>query len=176
MRETLRHREAFEFYYSLGNRRTLVAVSRHDGSCVRAVAKWSVVFGWQDRVHQRDTENAKRLAAKTDAAVVSTKAQYRGIIRGAIDKWVEEFKLKKIEVDTVMDLERLVKLDLLLMGEATERSEHDISNLSDTELHSRLAGLLARYGQEGSLGSAPGTRTSAESPGLDGMDGGSSEN
>lgn len=125
MKETLKQKEAFELYYSLGDKRSLMSVACQCGVSERTVARWSKLFNWQERVEQRDIENARRLEEKTNETVVATKANYRKIIKAAIGRWVKRFQGGEIDVESVWDLERLVKLDLLLMGEPTDRSEHE---------------------------------------------------
>src|SRR5579871_2861172 len=147
MKETLRHKEAFEYYYSLGHDRNLDSVALHHGVTKRSVAAWSKSFEWQARIVQRDQENARRLQQKTDEKIVNVKALYRKVVGSAISDFVNRLKAGEIEVDSVTDLERLVKLDLLLMGEATETHAHrfeveevlGIDRLSDAELRQRLA-------------------------------------
>ena len=123
MKETLRHQEAFEYYYTLGEKRSITTVSHKYNVSRPAVAKWSGAFNWQERIEQRDMENARRLEKKTNNTIVNEKAHYRKIIKASINTFVEKLKARKIEVDSIQDIERLIKLDLLLMGEATERDE-----------------------------------------------------
>jgi len=145
MKETLRHREAFEYYYSLGHDRSLTSVALQCGISERSVAAWSKAFDWQARIEQRDQENARRIQQKTDETIVGVKAKYRKVIGAAISDFVARLKAGQIVVDSVSDLERLVKLDLLLMGEATETHAHRVEevlgfdNLDDAELRQRLA-------------------------------------
>ena len=123
MKETLRHREAFEYYYSLGNKRSLLQVAEKFDVTVQAVGKWSVAHNWQERIEQRDIENGRRLEKKTDDTIIETKARYRKIIKACIARGVELIKTGKIKPETIQDLERLIKTDMLLIGEATERNE-----------------------------------------------------
>lgn len=133
MKETLRHREAFEYYYGLGQSRSLVAVASHFGVSERTVARWSKNFAWQERIEQRDIENAKHLEKKTNELVVNEKANYRKIIKAAIGDFVKRMAAGDVTVNSVSDLERLVKLDLLLMGEATENNTIEISVTVDED-------------------------------------------
>ena len=131
MQETLRHRDAFEFYYSLGDSRSLPQVAQRFTVSERSVKKWSRVFGWQDRVAERDAKNAEKLAKKTDTTIVAQKAKYLQVVRAAIVGLVEAHTDRATgklvfpcgKGGPAADYERLVKLDLLLSGEATERTD-----------------------------------------------------
>lgn len=116
--ESLKHKESFEYYYTLGDKRSIPKVAQKYSVSVAAVKKWSRAFNWQERVEQRDIENAKRLEKKTDAVIVNEKAKYRAVIKEAFAKFEENLKKGKVAVETVQDAERLVKLDLLIMGES----------------------------------------------------------
>ena len=121
MTETLQHREAFEYYYSLGEHRNLSSVAIHFKFSERSLAKWSKEFNWQERILQRDIEIGKKLEKKTNTTVLNEKAKYRELIKNAIAG------MGDIKVESVKDYETLVKLDLLLMGEATEESKITIA-------------------------------------------------
>ena len=116
MIETIRHKEAFEYYYALGSSRSIPQVCQNLSVSIPAVKNWSKAFNWQDRVIQRDIENSKQLEIKTNKFVIDEKENYRKIIRDAI-RGREILNAKNIK-----DLEILVKLDLLLMGEAIDQN------------------------------------------------------
>jgi len=65
MKETLKHREVFEFYYSIGDKRNLSSVAVQYKFSERSIAKWSKLFNWQERIEQRDIEIGKELEKKT---------------------------------------------------------------------------------------------------------------
>lgn len=144
MKEALKHREAFEYYYSLGASRNLASVAVQCEVSEKSVATWSKAFDWQARIEQRDLENSRRIQKTTDDTVVAVKARYRKIVQTAIGDFVKRMKDGEIAVTSIMDLERLIKMDLLLMGEATESHAHKIEEtfglgtLNDTELTERL--------------------------------------
>ena len=135
MKEKLRHIEAFEYYYSLGDKRNLSSVAIHYKFSERSIAKWSKNFHWQERIEQRDIENAKSLEKKTNKIVVNTKADYRAEIKTQLNilKAILNNAIKDIKAGNIIDVnntgqlkdivncyEKLGKLDLLMMGEATE--------------------------------------------------------
>ncbi len=137
MRETLRHQEAFDLYYSMGEKRSCGKVGVKLGFSETSVLKWRKAFNWEKRVEQRDIDTAKKMQAKTDKAVLNTKADYRQMIQDnikmtralmatMIDPATKKLKAG-IAAKSINDydklsatLERLVKLDLGLIGERAE--------------------------------------------------------
>jgi nitrate reductase NapAB chaperone NapD len=153
MKETPRHIKAFELYYAMGENRSLENLHQkypNDTPKIDALKKWSKAFNWQQRVEQRDIENSKALEDKlkpqTNKTIVNTKADYRaeiktqlGILKAILNQAIKDIKEKRIikvantnELkDVVNSYEKLSKLDLLMMGEATERSEDISINFKD---------------------------------------------
>lgn len=123
MNETLRHTEAFEHYYSSGAKRSYDATATEFGVTKGTIYNWAKSFDWHNRIEQRDIENARRLEKKTNDTVVNTKAKYRKIIKALIGKAVSKINNGTLDPDSIQDIERLMKIDLLLIGEATERTE-----------------------------------------------------
>lgn len=147
MRETLRHSEAFEYYYALGNKRNLLQVAKHFVVAIQTANSWSRKFSWQERVRLRDTENTKTLiksiAKQTNKSIVNRKADLLKVaeysIFGPKHYW-ERLLRGEVRLENASDLEKISKLVLLLLGEATERSEHEdkhvlnLDTLTDEEL------------------------------------------
>lgn len=125
--ENLEQKEAFEYYYSLGQGRSIPPVAKKFGKSNRTVYEWSRKFNWQERVEQRDIEIGRRLEEKTIDTVVNEKARYRKIIKLAIAEFVKNLQAGKVKADNIMDLERLIKLDLTLMGEPSEINQNSHS-------------------------------------------------
>jgi hypothetical protein len=146
----------------MGAGRSLASLTGDCQVSEKSLKRWSKEFDWQARIEQRDLENARRLQKATDDTVVAVKAKYRKIVQAAIGKFVQGLQADAVEVASITDLERLIKLDLLLMGEATDKTEHahsleerfDFDALSDTELRQRMADTLHRLAH-GSLPALP---------------------
>lgn len=135
MIETLRHRDAFEFYYISGDKRSLTSVAHKFNISKQSVTKWNKNFNWQKRVEQRDIENAKLLEKKTNKIVVNSKADYRaeiksqmGILKALLNKVIKDIKnnigfdisnVKELN-DIMNSYDKLCKLDLSIMGESLE--------------------------------------------------------
>ena len=137
--DSLTRQRAFDHYYSCGSDRSLAKTGEYLGIHVRTITNWSKTDNWQTRIQQRDIENARRMEEKTNEAITDIRADYRKIIKATIADYIKKLKTGEVSVGTVTDFERLVKLDLLLMGEATEKSSSDVKvqrveDLSDDEL------------------------------------------
>lgn len=128
-KETLKMAQAFEYYYTLGDDRSLGKVAEHFGVTQTTIENWSTSFNWQERVYQRDMSVAQRMQEKTVKEIANTKANYRKIISVAVKEFVKKLTRSDeeggcaVDLTKIQDLERLVKLDLLLMGEITERKD-----------------------------------------------------
>jgi hypothetical protein len=144
-RENMEQKEGFEYYYSLGNDRNLQKVADEFEKAYRTIAEWSRQFNWQERVRERDDEVGEKLKEKSIDTVVEEKAKYRKIIKLAVTEFVKEMQNGNIKPQNIMDLERLIKLDLTLMGEPAEVSEtknsHNIT-AEDRDAVNNLAGEL----------------------------------
>jgi hypothetical protein len=115
--ETLEQAKAFDYYYSLGKDRNLKRVAKRAKKSLATIKNWSRQHKWPEHVEQRDSKNAKKIMEKTDELILNTKEEYRELIKKAVDKYFQDFLAGKLAVKNIQDFERLVKLDLQLMGE-----------------------------------------------------------
>lgn len=58
---------------------------------------------------------------------VEQKKKYRALTSQLMSKAVEDIESGKIAVKSVEDVERLVKLDMLLLGEPTDKMENGVN-------------------------------------------------
>lgn len=136
MIETPKHLIAFEKYLGMGENRSFTELARAMSCSRTSVKNWANAFAWKERVNLRDIENAKEIAKKTDRTIIATKARYRRdienhlrLIKATILTAVDPAtKTLKVATKTPSDInaltlsyDRLAKLDLLLIGEDTER-------------------------------------------------------
>ena len=138
MIEKLRHREAFEYYYSLGDNRTHTAVAEKFTVSRQSVVKWAKQFNWQLRVQQRDIENSKSIEKRTNNEVINAKADFRKTIfaihqtlKKNLNEFIKENEI--IQITGIKDLEKVViildklaRLDMGLVGENIENLSPDI--------------------------------------------------
>ena len=123
-KENSLQKEAFEIYYHLGDKRSLKAVAEKIERTERTVAGWSRAFNWVDRVKQREIEDARNMGGNAlNSQTTDVKTRYRILMNNLIAKASVKIAKGELAIRNVQDLERVVKLDLLLMGEATDRED-----------------------------------------------------
>ena len=130
-------KEAFEIYYHLGDKRSLKKVAEKVDRTERTVAGWSRAFNWVDRCKQREIEDVRNQTldkATLNAETTEIKTRYRIMINNLMAKASKKIADGSLGIKNVSDYERMVKLDLLLMGESTERAETVGSVSGTTEL------------------------------------------
>lgn len=123
--EHLKHLEAFNYYYSLGDNRTIQAVCDHFGYKKYTVQKWRRIFNWNDRVKERDREIYYRMQEELDDQIYEDKKTYRNLIKASLQTYIQNLKDGKIDVRRVKDFDTLVQLDLSLMGLLDSGSRDD---------------------------------------------------
>ena len=166
MKENPNHIKVFELYYTMGSNRSLAKLYQkypNDMPKLVTLKSWSKAFNWQQRVEQRDIENNKALEDKlkpeTNKAIVNSKADYRaeiktqmGILKALLNNVIQDIKDKNIftvkcvnELEKVVNsYEKLCKLDLLIMGESTERGELKIGIDAKQKLIERINQIVKK--------------------------------
>lgn len=138
MTETLRHKDAFEFYYALGEKRSYKQVAERFGTSKTTVYNWANRYNWAERIEQRDIEIARQLEQKTNTTITNEKARYRTIIKRAIHQFAKKLDQGDVDISSVNDLDKLIKLDLLLMGEPTERTDGKVNNQYEYDIKQQI--------------------------------------
>ncbi|TMS41018.1 MAG: hypothetical protein FGO69_09670 [Methanobacterium sp.] len=126
--ESLKNIEAFEYYYSLGDKRSCSKVAGKFHVSERTVYNWSSWYNWQERLKHRNIEHANKIDEQTNTSIIEAKTKYLTIINDIVDVFRTKLNAGEIRVGSVNDLERLVKLEMLLRdGELP--SEEKIVNI-----------------------------------------------
>lgn len=133
----------FEKYYALGENRSLKELAAITGHTSGRLQKWRRKYNWESKVVRRDIEVAAILKARSINSIVNVKIEYSGIIHQLVKEMLDNIheynekvrianKKAKNPKDLVAyktliysadDFEKLVKLDLLMRGDVTERKE-----------------------------------------------------
>lgn len=143
----IKYLEAFEYYYSLGAKRTLPKVAEHFGYSVSLVNSWSQKYKWKDKADERDLANMKIVEEEDNKAYVESMRKYRKITEASITQYVNNLKNKKVAINTTKDYDRLVRLDLELSDRLGKNNLNKLALLAekagDSGLESILNKLLA---------------------------------
>ena len=141
MKESARHLDAFEYFFSLGDKRTLHSVCIKFAVSRVSVSKWRKLFNWDERIDKRNKDIASKIAKKTDTSIIKDKAQYVNLMKAFVADAVNRFRgepevfkcvnckhdniitRSRLKCNSIFDVERAIKLHLLLVGEATEITE-----------------------------------------------------
>tara|TARA_R100000808_G_C2115447_1_gene128232 strand:- start:451 stop:1059 length:609 start_codon:yes stop_codon:yes gene_type:complete len=144
---------AFNFYYSMGSRRSYKKVAEMFNVDVALVKQWASDLNWRMRVTETDMDMRRKVNNELMGELQSIKVKYKRMILNLLDTAFDDILEGDLKVSSIADLERIVKLNLLIDGEATERrettilsqTEDEYKNLSRAELENILE---AEYEQE----------------------------
>jgi hypothetical protein len=129
-KETLKQKEAFEYYFLLGETRTHKKVAQKFKVSIQTIKRWSSLFRWKIRIQEREARLAEQLQKRIEGRIAKIREENLKIIEAAKIKFIENLKAGMVDPNTIQDLERLIKLELLNLGEATERTENRITVIS----------------------------------------------
>lgn len=145
--ETLRQKQIFDIYYSLGDKRSLEKLNEtlkntpeysDKTPSLDTLKSWSKKFNWQERIQQRDAEISKGLEKKINQDIINEKAEHRKLIKAILNElkrslieYQNEIKegIEPAKIETIKDLkdisqiiDTLIKLDLNILGEPLTQS------------------------------------------------------
>ena len=126
MRETPRIAQMFEYYYALGEDRTLQKVSDHFDVSRQSITKYAREFSWSDRVYERDTQIMKELRDQNSDDIKETMESYRKVIKASVADYISRLKNKKVRVESVRDFVKLVELEMKICGFESQLFEEKI--------------------------------------------------
>lgn len=116
--------EAFMAYYQLGDERSLAKVAEKIGRPLKTVEVWSRKFQWYKKVAQLDLQIVEQMRSKAVKDFVKQRIQYQKLVNNLIAKsFREDTKELLLKPKNISDLVMLIKTNLLLGGEPTEREE-----------------------------------------------------
>jgi hypothetical protein len=134
------HKRAFETYYGMGHARSLTKVAKKIKMSVSVVKLWSREFDWQTRVDERERDVARVMAKSSIQAEADTRLRNKQLLQLALVQIAKQLAEGKVRV-TLADLDRLVRLEQFLEGQADSRQEiiaRDLRGKSTEELREML--------------------------------------
>jgi len=132
MREKQKHIDAFDEFYTLGGVASDENVRYLSGKCQvseRTIWRWYKKLGWKERVHLRNIEVNKEVEKETNSTLVANKAKYLTYVHKLFDDWKRRVDSGEVpvEIKSVSDVDKIVKLALHLQDEPTDKiaTEHN---------------------------------------------------
>lgn len=122
LRQSERHAQAFEFWVALGADRTYAEVARRFQVSVQSIGTWSRAFDWEKRLSEREKIVQDLVAQKAVEDEAKSRADALKICRAVQVRFAESLN-RGTALIGAGDFEKAVKLELLLRGKATDRTE-----------------------------------------------------
>jgi hypothetical protein len=133
--EQQHHREAFEMYYMMNpDKRSMREVARQVGKAASTVQGWAKAFNWEERVQVRDAQVARQfseLQQRNNDTLVEIKASFHKVLKALIADAIESIKKKRLGIEDVNDLLKVMKLDLELLGEEDRKAQAQLNDLTE---------------------------------------------
>jgi len=150
MREEQKHREAFEHYFTLrqtGHNITeaVQQVANKFGYNETTIWKWKKRFRWDEKESIRAAEVDRKVSERMNEKLVDFKVNYLVLLNDLVSDVIQRRQEKgkySFTIRTISDLERVIKLSLLLHGEATDKVEEDVRHEYDPELIRKIGRKL----------------------------------
>ena len=139
--------KAFQHYYAMGEKRDLTVLAQMTGIPKSELKAWEKRYNWRRRIDALDSKVIQYIDEKFADLYSETKAICTQTIFDLLRTAQEDIEAGHIRITSIKDLETIVKMDMLLKGEATERRESknlvvslkkDMKNMSAEELNEIL--------------------------------------
>jgi len=169
------HERAFEYYFSLGERRSYRAVAQEFGVSESTVKLWGRSLRWKQRLRERDLAVAREVASRTITDEVSHRERNLKIVQMAMVKLAKAVADGRVKM-TMGDLDKLIRLEAFLRDEPDSRQElvfADLKHKSREEIREMIKEemetlKLLEHKAPGASWEFPGTKTTEKTDRQDG--------
>lgn len=120
------HIQAFEHYYSQGPERTYGDTARTFKVSRSAIYQWATKYDWHNRIRERNKRLVDELDKKCILDAIATRFKYKKQIEGLLDTFFRSIKKDQSIIKSIDDMERLVRLSLLLVGQSLEQKGEEV--------------------------------------------------
>jgi len=142
---------AFDFYVSLGPTRTYEAVAAHFGVSRPGVSKKATKERWSERLDKIELEVQERIDERLVGEMEDMRLRHMKTVRammGRALKGLQQFPLTN-GMEAIRAAEMTIKLERLIVGEASERTEVSVEQVIKGEME---RWLVAKEPAAASLG------------------------
>ena len=128
--------DAFEYYASMGPQRSYKLVADHYGVTKRAVTKHATGENWSERLQEIERQARKRTDEKLVVAAVDMRDRHLKTVKAMQARALEAIRQYPLStgMEAMRAAESAIKLERLIVGEASERTEMNIEEVTRREL------------------------------------------
>ncbi len=132
--------DAFELYVGLGPHRSYQAVADHYGVTKRAITKVAVREGWTERLEKVQREARKESDRKLAEAMGEMHERHLKILKAMSARALTALREYPLSsgMEAMRGAERVIKLERLIMGEPSERTEVTVEEITKQEIRELL--------------------------------------
>ena len=109
------HKQAFEFYYGLGSKRSYKAVAERFDVSASTIKNWSRSFRWRERIDEKDSAVTREMVDQTSQQTVEQHERNLKIVQTGLMRTAKDIAEGKVKV-RMQDLERLMLLEHRLLS------------------------------------------------------------
>lgn len=133
MNEKLSHKEAFEYYYNLGDKRSIEAVANEYKKAVKTIYKWSTTFKWKERVKERDELIGQKMAESNIKRVVEARETFLNILELTVQNYAKNLAIGEVNIKSGFEIVKVMDKYMELLGEGKENKTEININTGVTE-------------------------------------------
>ena len=142
MAMSLKSKEAFKYYCSLGPKRSIYTVAKEFGVSQSTVRNWSIKDKWDEACKALDNNNIlsnnvavdNKKDINIDDESIRTFKSYRKIINASVIEYLNNLKDGKIKITKPKDLENLINVDVLLYDKIQEYYKNKPVNNDNSDI------------------------------------------
>lgn len=132
MKEQPKHIDAFHYFFALTEKGysitdSVETTADHCNVTPRTLWNWYKKFHWEEKADKKRAKIIKEMEKKENKTLAENKAAYLNIVHKVMDNAIKK-NLKDTEINSVSDLDKTIKLALLLQNAPTEVTKNDNVN------------------------------------------------
>lgn len=131
--ESLRHLKAFEYWISLGDKRTYKSVAEEFKVSECTIFKWAHSFNWKERLEERQQEYAKKLALDSDKKLLEYRKKNIERLEATLQLYDKKLAEGKVDVTQLPDILKVIELQAKLTGAEDHGLADPIKKKSEQE-------------------------------------------
>jgi hypothetical protein len=152
MKEFQKHKDAFLLFYKLlaegkSVSDSIVSVAEKFEVTERTVWSWHKKLSWNDKRAIKDAELNKGVEERLNSSIIENKILYLGLVHSPINDMIDKVNKGEVPVliENANDLDRILKIALLLQDQPTEKTERKTEDKSIV----KVVGDLFQIAEEG---------------------------